>query len=338
MIPITERTYSFNNIQELYQTAEKIPNAEEGDIYAHQPVRDEWEKIGWRRSLWLDGYGAVGDVSSSNNYYNVIQYGDVLENVGRAIEQYDGAIDVEGYVALSPSGHKMSSMIDFYGDTTIEPVDGDEINLGLKVRTGHSGYHAVKLDVGAERLVCSNGMVAFESDMHFEQTHQNPLKPGLAYQAVEAVIEGTDKVEKRISRAREERFQNYDEALLVLMDVGIDRFFENPVPELRQALEIELEDDAPSLYDTYNAATRALTHYVDEEMPEYVRDDGLERAARLLDYPGYGLPEADYLGKRAIDNRIDERIDSDEDELDPILENEVERLSELREAYSGRGR
>jgi hypothetical protein len=80
-----------------------------------------------------------------------------------------------------------------------------------------------------------------------------------------------------------------------------------------------------------------LTHYTAEEMPEYVRDQGLETAGRLLDYPGYGLPEAEYLGKRAIDNRINERVDADED-LAPVIaddaEAERERLTELRAIHS----
>ena len=338
MITIAERTYSFSNLQDLYQTAEQLPEAVEGDMYAHLPEEDEWEKTGWRRSLWLDGYGAVGDVSESDDYYNVIQYGDVLETVGKAVEQYDGAIDVDGHVALSPSGHKLSAKIDFYGDTTIEPVQGDTINLGLKVRTGHSGYHAVKYDIGAERQICSNGMMAFFSEMQFQQTHQDPLNPGIAQQAVDAVVQGSEEVEERLRLAREEVFENQDEALLVIYDFGLDQYFENPQRTFREALDSELEDgEHPTLYTTYNAVTRALTHHTEDNMPEYVRDQALETAGNLLDYPGYGLPEADYLGSRAVDNRINEWIEAEE-EPDPIVgtdrEDEQERLSELSAVHA----
>jgi len=241
---MAERTYTFGNIQELYQTADQLPEADRHGVYAHHEERDEWEPIGWRDSLWLDGYGAVGDVSASDDYYNVIQYGEILESVGDAVEQYDGAIDVEGTVAISSSGHQMSSRVDFYGDTTIEPVDGDEINLGLQVRSGHSGYHGVKYDIGAERLVCSNGMVAFVDEMQFEQTHQDPLNPGLAQHAVDAVVEGTDEVEERLQRAREETFRDVDEALLVLYDFGLDQYFEEPRDVFRDALRAEVSDEA----------------------------------------------------------------------------------------------
>ncbi|MDY6778054.1 MAG: DUF932 domain-containing protein [Candidatus Nanohaloarchaea archaeon] len=280
----------------------------------------------------MDDGRLVGDVSTSEDWYNVIQYGEILESVGQAVEQYDGAIDVEGYAALSPSGHKMSAQVDFYGDTTIEPVDGDQINLGLKVRSGHSGFHGVKYDVGALRQVCSNGMMAFVSEMEFDQTHSEPLNYGLAQQAVDAVVEGADEVEERLAEARNREFQNYDEAMLVLMDTGVDQYLEEPVDTLRVALAEEADGDTPSLYDTYNAATRALTHYTDDDIPQYELDAGYDAASQLLDYGNYGLPDADYLGEQAVENRLDQYLN--DPETDPYWDGERETVSELHEAYA----
>lgn len=282
--------------------------------------------------MWLDDGRLVGDVSTSEDWYNIIQYGEILDGVGRAVEQYDGAIDVEGQVNISGSGHKMSSNIDFYGDTTIEPVDGDEINLGLKVRSGHSGFHGLKYDVGAYRQVCSNGMMAFVSDMHFEQSHQDTYNPGLAQQAVDAVVEGADEVEQRLEEAQSREFQNYDEAVLVLMDTGIDQYLDEPVDTLRMSLAEEAEGDTPSLYDTYNAATRALTHYTDDSIPQYALDEGYESASQLLDYGNYGLPDADYLGEQAVMNRANEYMEQS-GETDPYWDGERETVRDLRQAY-----
>jgi len=294
---------------------------------------DDWQEVGWRDSVWLDDGRLVGDVSTSDDWYNIIQYGEILEGVGRAVEQYDGALDVTGEVNLSQPGHKMSSRIDFYGDTDIEPVDGDQINLGLKVRSGHSGYHGLKYDVGALRQVCSNGMMAFVSDMEFEQTHQEPYNPGLAQQAVDAVVEGADEVEERLEKAQEREFQNYDEAMLVLMDTGIDQYFEDPVDTFRVSLAEEAEGDTPTLYDTYNAATRALTHYADEGIPQYRLDEGYDAASQLLDYGNYGLPDADYLGEQAVMNRADDYM-TDPEETDPYWDGERETVRELRQTYA----
>ena len=331
--PIAENTYTFDGLEELYDVAETLPEAERHPAYGHHEELDEWAEINWRDSVWLDDGRLVGDVSSSEDWYNVIQYGEILEGVGNAVEQYDGAIDVEGQVSISGSGHKMTGKVDFYGDTTIEPVEGDEINLGLKVRSGHSGFHGLKYDVGAYRQVCSNGMMAFVSDMHVEQSHQDPYNPGLAHQAVDAVVEGADEVEQRLEDAQEREFQNYDEALLVLMDTGIDQYFDEPVETFRDALDEEVDGDVPSLYDTYNAATRALTHYVEDDIPQYALDNGYEDASQLLDYGNYGLPDADYLGEQAVENRADQYINQP-DETDPYWDGERETVRDLRQAYA----
>jgi len=203
-------------------------------------------------------------------------------------------------------------------------------SLGLKIRSGHSGFHALKYDVGAERQVCSNGMMAFVSDLHFEQTHGDSFQPGLAYNAVDAVIESPAKVEQRLAQAQNRELMNRDEALLVLMDLGIDQYFENPVPDLVNALHEEVDDpDAPTLWGTYNAATRALTHYT-EDIPDYELDQGFEAASQLLETGYSDIPDPSQLGSQAVQNRADQLIENPENEY---WEGENESIRELMEAH-----
>jgi hypothetical protein len=128
---------------------------------------DEWNQVPYRDSLWTDDGRTTGVVSSNDDFYNIIQYGDILETVGDAVEQHSDSLDldVSGKVSLSPTAHKMSAEIDFEGDTTVYASQNDPVDVGLKIRSGHSGFHALKYDIGAERQVCSNGMMAFVSDL-----------------------------------------------------------------------------------------------------------------------------------------------------------------------------
>lgn len=324
-------------MNELFQTAAELPDVSRHDVYAHHEADDEWEEVSYRDSLWTDDGRATGIVSSSREFYNIIQYGDILETVGHAIEQPREALDigVSGSVSLSPTAHKMSATIDFEGDhPTVYAGADDRIDLGLKIRSGHSGFHALKYDVGAEREVCSNGMMAFVSDLHFEQTHQEPFQPGLAYNAVNAVIESPEVIEHRIEDAQNRELLNRDEALLVLMDLGIDQYFENPVPELLNALHDEVADpEAPTLWETYNAATRALTHYA-TNVPEYELDQGFEAAASLLETGDSEVPEPEQVGGSAVRRRADEVIENPDSE--PYWDGEEESLRELMEAHEVR--
>jgi hypothetical protein len=316
----------------LYETAEQLPEVSRHDVYAHHEDRDEWEQVPYRDSLWTDDGRATGVVSSSEDFYNVVQYGDVLESVGRAVEQHsDLDISVDGSVSLSPTAHRMSADVNFRGDTTVYASEDDPIDVGLKVRSGHSGFHGLKYDIGAERQVCSNGMTAFVSDLHFEQTHGDPFQPGLAYNAVDAVIESPAEIEHRLAEARNRELLNQDEALLVLMETGIDRYLEQPVPDLLNALHSEVEDpEAPSLYETYNAGTRALTHYT-QDVPSYELDEGFESLSQLLETGGSSIPEPEQLGRNAVNSRSRALIE--EGGVEPYWPEEEETLRELMEAH-----
>lgn len=314
-------------MDELYETAENLPEVERHDVYAHHIEEDEWEKVPYRDSLWTDDGRTTGVVSSSENFYNVIQYGDILETVGDAVEQ--NGVDPRGKVSLSPTAHKMSANIDF--DREVYASDDDPVDLGLKIRSGHSGFHALKYDVGGVRQVCSNGMMGFVSDLHFEQTHNDPFEPGLAYNAVDAVVESPEVVEQRLEEAQEQELMNQDEALLVLLDQGMDRFLENPVPDLLNALYEEVEDpDNPTLYETYNAGTRALTHY-SMDVPDYELDQGYENLSRLLENGASEIPDPEYLGQSAVENRSRELIEHSGGE--PYWEDEEQSLRELMRAH-----
>jgi hypothetical protein len=319
----------FDGLDELYETAEELPEVERQDVYAHHEDRDDWERIPYRDSLWTDDGRATGVVSSSTDFYNVIQYGDVLETIGDAVDRYEG-ISPRGRVSISPTAHKMATNIDFDGATVYASED-DPIDLGLQVQTGHSGFHRLKYDVGAERQVCSNGMTAFISDLSFDQTHNDPFQPGLAYNAVDAVIESPAEIEHRLAQAQNRELMNQDEALLVLMDTGIDQYLENPVPDLLNSLYDEVEDpESPSLWETYNAATRALTHYT-RDVPDYELAEGFEKAADLLENGYNEIPEPETLGREAVERRSRELVEQGDSE--PYWEDEVETLRELREIH-----
>ena len=298
------------------------------DVYAHHTGEDEWEQVPYRDSLWTDDGRATGVVSSSDSFYNVIQYGDILETVGDAIDRHEN-VEPRGTVSVSPTAHKMAANIDFGGATVYANRD-DPIDLGLHVKSGHSGFHGLKYDVGAERQVCSNGMTAFISELGFDQTHGDPFQPGLAYNAVDAIVDSPAEIEHRLAQAQNRELLNQDEALLVLMETGIDRFLENPVPDLLNSLYDEVDDpESPTLWETYNAGTRALTHYT-RDVPEYNLADGFERVSQLLEDGTNNLPEPERLGQQAVSNRSRTLIERGGE---PYWEGENESLRELMEKH-----
>lgn len=305
----------FDSVDTLRQVADDLPGArKDGDVLvAHGPNGDEeWDKIGNRTGVVVDGYGAVGAVSASDHFYNVIQFGEPLKALAEKVERMPETSDVSGRVTVNKWGNKMSAMVTFGGSDrlSIAPMPGDIIDSGLRIRTGHTGFQGVKVEVGAQRVICSNGMVAFDSDLEFEHSHQREFNPALIDQAVDGLVDSVDEVEARFKRARETQFRSEDEALLVLMDAGIDQFLgDNAHETLREALEKELgyydalgatRPETPTLYDAYNAATHAISNMAD--LDGHVRDAALERASALVDQFGQ-VPTADDLAVDTIESR-----------------------------------
>lgn len=323
-----EQTYTFDDLDELYETADNLPSVERHDVYARNEDLDEWKAVPWRDSLWTETGELAGEVSTFDDFYNVIQYGEILDAVGHRLEHH--RVNPDGRVSVSPTAHKMTAKIGL--GNRVEPRDGDEVVLQLHARSGHSGYHGVNYSIGAERLVCRNGMTSFVAEQRFEQTHSEPFKPQLAYHAVDSMIDGADTVETRLKEAQEETLLNQDEALLVLHDLGLDRYFENPTADLVTALSEEVDDlENPSLYETYNAATYALTH-LSTDIPEYELDNGFEQAAQLLDQ-GNRVPDSEMLGRRVVENRVQHLVDADNPDEEEYWEGETDSLRELMELH-----
>jgi len=311
--------YEFDSVTALRQVADDLPRArKDGDVLvAHGDDGDEeWDKIGNRTGVVVEGYGAVGAVSARDHFYNVIDFEEPLRALANTVERRGDVESVNGRVTVNKWGNKMSGRVSFGGERlSISPMPGDVIDTGLRIRTGHTGFQGVKVEVGAERVVCSNGMVAFDSDLTFEQSHQDPFNPALVEQAVDATATSVAEVENRFERAREQQFQSVDEALLVLMDAGFDGYLGNNTRDayemLREAMENELgyynafgaeRPENPTLYDVYNAATHAVSNLGD--LPGHVEDAALENASTLIDNWGE-LPTADELAVETVENRTD---------------------------------
>lgn len=285
----------------------------------------------WRNPIYTDESPPqlAGEVSSSDQHYKIHQYGDILRYLGKGIEQHDD-LDPSGHVTVSPTRHRMTGQINLGKE--FEPVENDTHELQLRFSSGHAGFFATKYEPGMIREICSNGMKGFVPEQTYRQTHSEYLKPGLAFHAVDSIVDGVDAVEEKIARAHEEVLMNMDEAYLLLRDAGLDQYFENPQSDLLQALHEEVDDPtAPTLKETYDAATRALTHYVEPNVPEYAVDDGLERAARLLDQNGQ-TPSAEELGSQVVEKRLNQFVE--DQDIDPYWEDEEEALVELGEMHN----
>lgn len=262
----------------------------------------------------------VGITSANDDYWQPHQYGEIVELTADAIEHfqtddYYQDFDVNGFIETSRSYHKFLNDVNFDG-VEINPGDNDDpIVLGLRETSGNNGFQATRYELGAERLVCSNGLKRFMADASYDQTHQDDLDSSLPQIAVQGVLEGTNRVEEKLEAAQQQRLRNKEEALAMLYDLGIPQSLDLEYPDTVLTFEDEVEDrNNASQYELYQTATNLISNQAPEEMQEHQRDYLHSQAAQLLETGDGSLPDVDDMAEHTLEQRAMELTENDADE------------------------
>lgn len=125
---------------------------------------------------------------------------------------------------------------------------------------------------------------------------------------------------------------NRDESLLIQMDLGIHQYLDNPIPDLFSAHHSELDDpESPTLWETYNAATRNLNHCT-SGIPDYKSDQVFQAAGTLLENENNQLPDPAEVGGEAVRRRANDLMDISYE--DQFLDGEPDAVRELLEVHA----
>lgn len=315
----------FQSIDELRQIAEDQPRPERHDVLLRNQDTDETQHFPYRDSLWIEDNG-IGDVTANRDWYNIVGYDEILGAVTDKIERED--LNPHGDFSRRKNHSKMNTRIYLNNEeTTIEPRDGDKTQLGIDITAGHTGFTGINYDLGGLREICSNGMKGWVSDLNIYQDHTEEFRPELAHHAVDALIEGADTYEQRLKDAQNQELMNLDEALILLQETGIGQYFDNPTADLLNAAHTEIEDqDNPTVYEVFQAGTRALEHYSDA--PQHEKQHGYDQLSQLLDQDGE-MPDINEYAADVVNNRMNEYAVNEE--VEPYWETEKDALHELAE-------
>ena len=196
-------------------------------------------------------------------------------------------------------------------ETTIEPREGDRTQLGVDITAGHTGFTGINYDLGGLREICSNGMKGWVSDLNIYQDHTQEFRPSKARHAVDALIEGADVYEQRLEDAQNQELMNLDESIILLQETGIGQYLDNP-----------------TVYETYQAGTRALEHY--SGAPQHVKQQGYEQVSQLLNQDGE-MPDMDEYATDVVSDRVNLLVeDPDQEEYFEGEWNALQELVDLR--------
>lgn len=273
----------------------------------------------------------AGDVSANTDFYEVFQYGDILQDTADAIrrkQKRDGLeFNVSGDVEVADDYHKMRAEATFNGDTDFELAEDDTVSNGMLIRSGHSGSHGFKAGPYRVRQICENGMTTLVADHIFEQTHSTEYDPTILTKALDATIDGTDQLIDRIEEAESSYLKGGKDELRIMMHETIGDYLDTPVGDIPLSIEEETSGDDVNLHEAYQAMTRALSHHAKDNIPQYKLDDGFEAAAQLLETGYNELPDAERLGQQYVERRANQLIENQDS--DRYFEGEDETVREL---------
>lgn len=330
--------YEFESLYELEKIAEdNIEDVEDAPVLVYDRVHEETQNWPYRTGkITEDSRKVAGVVSSNPDFYQTFQYPDILQDTVDAIRRKQQRDDLEftvsGDVEIADDYHKMRMESIFDGnETTITLDDTDAIKVGLNETTGHSGFHGFKIQPAALREICSNGMKGWVADHTFQLNHNEEYNPAVISHGVDAVVNGTEEMKQRLQKAQNQYLVGGKDELRVLMHEMIGEYLDSPVGDIPLSLEEEVGGDQVSRYEAYQSMSRALSHHPKSDMPQYKIDEGFERAAQLLETGSNQLPDAQELGRQAVERRAKQVIE--DPDVERYFENEDETLRELMQEH-----
>jgi hypothetical protein len=276
---------------------------------------DEWLEDYDRSPLviYKDGEPVnAAAVSKHNKYYEPVQFHEPFKAVESALDTHE--VGVNGEITVGKYSKRLTSRIDFTGETVTDPTS-NEVTLGMKIDTAHNGFSAVNVEIGAERLVCSNGMVAWDSEFSMRHEHnQGKFNEIMMHHAVDSVLTSTDRVKEQFEKAHTQMLRDKDELFLLLSDCNIEWLFDDPLDAFHEAFETEKTyhdnptqmEKSPSLYDCYMVGTHAIEHLSNEDASEQALNTARQRLTSLLENYEGAVPNADELVETTVERRSEQ--------------------------------
>jgi len=159
---------------------------------------------------------------------------------------------------------------------TIETRRGDESQFQITGRTSFDGSWAVVLQIGAVRMICTNGQVFMDSFSMYKAKHTIRMNPEHAQRKLVAALDSYQNESKRWQRWSENSISDREAMNLFAMatkckfvlarkDLTVSQLFEEPEVYRNHALKWIWRHyttmEQKSLGSTHWAAYNALTHW-----------------------------------------------------------------------------
>jgi hypothetical protein len=203
------------------------------------------------KALFLPSKNKVlGFVSKS---YKVVQNKDVFLPIYETLSEKYGEANINTTVhSFNDVKHYVSFEV---LDRPLELVKGDLLNPTINVQNSYDGSMRFSLNLGIQRLICGNGLKAFESHISFKKKHTQGLEIPfeLVFDSIEAFPSYTQHFTKLMDKQLTQK-EVYELEETIKENTDFPKRFFSDVPLImhREAEQLDTSLNAWLLYNGYN--------------------------------------------------------------------------------------
>lgn len=247
---------SFGSLSDLKRHINLLDKAEEREVLIKEKdSKEEPIQTDRYKAIWNKNKGTLSCISSEK--YKLVQHEQVFNSVVDAL--LDLGIKCDGRIKEYHNGDVAVMEIKFSDKSYRVDDDSKEgIQMGIRVVSGYNLWTAIKLELFAYRLVCSNGMRMWKvvEGVGAKRNHIGQIDVSqMARMFIKNVAEHSPRLQELIDEAIKDSFEWDLAKKLFEAMIQRDKYRELILAELRK-----LDRDTITRYDIYNVLTRICSN------------------------------------------------------------------------------
>lgn len=231
------------------------------------------------RAVYREDKGLVLDIVSTR--YKLVPHGEIFRPLHALVEQLPHPL---AQVRTVTGDHGGYALVEWVLDHEVEVVPGDTVALALLARNSVNRSSALKIELTARRLLCSNGMRGPGPEFVRSWKHFTSLVQGEVLEDLKGLLaRAPDMMDRWRSWTQRKLYPQRFETWLQQDSQAKQVIGERAREEIVSRLMRSSSGGTPtvSLWDCYNTLTEHATHHLNIQNPQLLpaRQDAVHQVA-----------------------------------------------------------
>lgn len=211
-------------------------------------------------------------IGVTSDRYGILQ-NDEFERVIKTGLSSRGLNPTSQKISVVKWGSRVHFQYDFKDASFEVPTKkvGDIICLRITAHNSFDGTSKSSISVGAVRLVCSNGMTCFDSELSLSAKHVSTIDPVYCTDVIDEAVRHWGKLQSRFTLLAQTPITHHDGQGIINAFVNRGVYSERMSKHISERWKNPSfeHDEERSIWNLYNAHTEVFTHGLSERNMEH---------------------------------------------------------------------